>query len=115
MQYAIIVYETDAALSARDDAARAPAYWASYTAYSRALAEAGIARGGAGLEPPRTATTLRLRDGQRQVQDPAPSRPQHRGARPAGGGRRGRGRGEGGRGRRGGRRLGAWALRHPWR
>jgi hypothetical protein len=69
MHYAIIVYETDESMSARDDAGRAPAYWGSYVAYAKALREAGIARGGAGLEAPRTATTVRLRDGERQVQD----------------------------------------------
>ena len=62
MNYAIIVYESDAELSARDDPARAPAY-------SKALVDAGIARGGAGLEPPRAATTVRLRGGKRTVQD----------------------------------------------
>jgi hypothetical protein len=69
MQYAIIVYETPAELSARDDPARVGAYWASYTAYSKALVDAGVARGGAGLHPPAMATTVRLRGGSRLVQD----------------------------------------------
>lgn len=69
MQYAILVYETPAELAAREDPARAGAYWAAYTAYSQALVEAGVARGGAGLHPPAMATTVRLRGGQRQVQD----------------------------------------------
>lgn len=69
MQYAIVVYETPAELAAREDPARQGAYWAAYTAYSRALVEAGIARGGAGLHPPSSATTVRLRGGQRLVQD----------------------------------------------
>jgi len=69
MQYAIIVYETAADLAAREDPARAPAYWAAYTAYSQALVEAGVARGGAGLDVPAVATTLRLRGAQRMVQD----------------------------------------------
>ena len=69
MQYAILIHETDSELAARTDPARADAYWAAYTAYSRALAEAGVVRGGAGLTPPTAATTVRLRDGKRQVQD----------------------------------------------
>jgi hypothetical protein len=69
MQYSILVYETEAELSARNDPKRAEGYWAAYTAYSKALVEAGIARGGAGLLPPHDATTLRVRDGRRQVQD----------------------------------------------
>ncbi len=69
MQYTVIVYETPADQSARNDPEQAPAYWAAYTAYSQALAEAGVMTGGAGLQPPDTATTVRLRDGKRQVQD----------------------------------------------
>ncbi len=69
MQYAILVYETAAELAARNDPERATAYWSAYTAYSRALVEAGVAAGGAGLQTPDMATTVRLRDGKRQVQD----------------------------------------------
>lgn len=69
MQYAIIVYETDAELAARNDPARAGDYWSAYQAYSKALVDAGVARGGAGLAPPESATTIRLRGGKRQVQD----------------------------------------------
>lgn len=69
MQYAILIHESEEELAARDDPARAGEYWAAYTAYSRALVEAGILRGGEGLMPPRDATTLRIRDRKRQVQD----------------------------------------------
>ncbi len=69
MHYAIIVYETAAELAAREDSTRAPAYWAAYTAYSQALVTAGVARGGAGLAPPAVATTVRVRGGERDVQD----------------------------------------------
>ncbi|MBC7975691.1 MAG: YciI family protein, partial [Myxococcales bacterium] len=69
MQYSIIVYETDAELAARNDPQSAAAYWGAYLAYSKALSESGVARGGAGLLPPSDATTVRLRDGRRQVQD----------------------------------------------
>ncbi|MEJ0045376.1 MAG: YciI family protein [Rhodospirillales bacterium] len=38
-------------------------------AYTEALVAAGVMVGGNGLEPPSTSTTLRVRDGKRQVQD----------------------------------------------
>lgn len=69
MQYAILVYETASELAAREDPARAEQYWGAYTAYSQALVAAGIARGGAGLHAPGSATTVTQRDGQRLVQD----------------------------------------------
>ncbi len=69
MQYAIIVYETAEAHAERENPATAPAYWAAYMAYSKALSDAGVARGGAALQLPITATTLRMRGGKRQVQD----------------------------------------------
>ncbi len=69
MKYAIIVYETPEEIAAREDPARVAFYWSAYTAYSQALVAAGVAAGGAGLQPPAAATTIRLRDGHRQVQD----------------------------------------------
>ena len=69
MQYTILVYETEAELAARNDAKRKDAYWGAYRAYTKALRDAGVMVGGAGLEPPRTATTLRQHDGRRSVQD----------------------------------------------
>lgn len=69
MLYAVIVYETQQDFAERSDPATAPAYMGLHMAYGKALAEAGIAAGGAGLLPPATATTVRLRDGKRHVQD----------------------------------------------
>lgn len=69
MKYALIVYETPAEVAAREDPARAEAYWGAYIAFSQALAAAGVAAGGAGLQPPAMATTVRLTGGKRQVQD----------------------------------------------
>jgi hypothetical protein len=65
MQYAILIHETAEDFARRSD----PAFMGAWTAYSRAIREAGIVRGGAGLEPPETATSLSLRGGQRHVQD----------------------------------------------
>lgn len=69
MLYTILVYETESELAARTDPARKDAYWGAYRAYTQALRAAGVMVGGAGLQPPRAATTLRQPHGQRQVQD----------------------------------------------
>ncbi len=69
MNYAILINETESELAAREDPKRQGEYWAAYTAYSKALVEAGVMRGGAGLTPPHSATTLRVRGGTRQVLD----------------------------------------------
>ncbi len=63
MKYAILVYETAQDLANREH------HMPAYNAYSQALTEAGVMVGGAGLRPSHTATTLRLEQGQRQVQD----------------------------------------------
>lgn len=63
MKYAILVYETE------DDFANRPKHTPAYNAYSEALTKAGVAAGGAALSPSHTATTLRLRNDQRNVQD----------------------------------------------
>ena len=69
MKYTILVYENTADFGARTDAKRKDAYWGAYRAYTTALREAGVMVGGAALEPPRTATTVRQHDGKRRVQD----------------------------------------------
>jgi len=53
----------------RQDPVKAPSYWAAWMAYTGALAESGIMVSGAGLQPPETATTVRIRDGKREVHD----------------------------------------------
>lgn len=67
MKYALLVYETADDFAARTDEARQGTYWAGYAAYSKSLGEA--AAGGAALQPTDTATTVRLRDGERLVED----------------------------------------------
>jgi hypothetical protein len=69
MQFTILVYETEADFSARADERRKDAYWGAYRAYTKALADAGVMTGGAGLQPPHLATTVRHQGGQRHVQD----------------------------------------------
>jgi hypothetical protein len=69
MNYAILIYESQDDFAARTDPARAAKYFAQWPPYVKAIRDAGIHVAGAGLEPPRTATTLTLRNGERRVQD----------------------------------------------
>ncbi|SFA99143.1 Uncharacterized conserved protein [Collimonas sp. OK607] len=69
MNYSILIYENTAGFALRTDPELAPAYCAAWPAYTKTLQDAGIMVGGAGLELPDTATTIRLQDGKRQVQD----------------------------------------------
>lgn len=69
MQYMLIYKETTAEVARRDDPTDAPAYWGAWHAYIGALSGAGVVVSGNGLQPPRTATTVRVSGGQRQVQD----------------------------------------------
>ncbi|MCV2491618.1 YciI family protein [Geodermatophilus sp. YIM 151500] len=64
MQY-VMLLSADPESWGSPDAARVEE-WATYT---RALHEAGILVGGAGLEPPSVATTVRVRDGERLLTD----------------------------------------------
>lgn len=68
MKYMILNYIPPQDLTALDDA-RAAAEYALWSAYTKALIDAGVMVGGNGLHPSSTATTLRLQDGKRQVQD----------------------------------------------
>jgi hypothetical protein len=69
MQYMIVFTEEPAQFAKREDPAEAPAYWAAWGAYVGALQASGVVVSGAGLQPPSTATTVRLREGKRHVQD----------------------------------------------
>jgi len=69
MNYTILIYETPASFALRSDPQKSEAYWARWPRYKQALVDAGVFVGGAGLQLPQTATTLRLHDGQRVVQD----------------------------------------------
>ncbi len=69
MNYTLLIYERPADFADRTDPEQQQALWASWAPYTQALREAGVFVGGAGLRPPETATTLKLRGGQRLVQD----------------------------------------------
>ena len=68
MQYMLIACET-ADEVARRDGPDAAAYWGAWTAYSQAIAQSGVLLSGNALKPPNTATTVRLKDGHRHVED----------------------------------------------
>jgi hypothetical protein len=69
MNYTLVIYESAEDFAARKDPAKRDAYWSRIPPFLKALKDAGVFVGGAGLETPDTATTIRLRDGQRLVQD----------------------------------------------
>lgn len=69
MQYMLLFTEPAEDFAKRTDPAAAPAYWGAWSTYVAAVREAGILVNGDGLEPPDTATTVRVRAGKRAVQD----------------------------------------------
>jgi hypothetical protein len=69
MQYLLMAMEDGTAFEARADPERAGGYWRSWEAYIDALTEAGVLLGAGGLEPPATATTLRVAEGAEVVHD----------------------------------------------
>lgn len=69
MQYMLILNETAEEFAKRNDPAQADQYWGGWNAFIGAMAAAGVIVKGDGLLGPATATTVRVRDGQRQIQD----------------------------------------------
>ncbi len=69
MEYLLMAMEDERAFEAREDPELRDVYWQSWNAYIAALTDAGILRGAGGLEPPFTATTVRVLDGAPVVQD----------------------------------------------
>jgi hypothetical protein len=65
----VLLLYTDEATEARFSPSERQELMGSYFAYTRALRAAGATTGGAPLEPTSAATTVRLRDGKRLVQD----------------------------------------------
>src|SRR5258708_6831044 len=70
MNYTLLIYENAAGFDLRNtpDAAARQAYWGGFMAYPKAPQGAGVLVGGC-LQPTATATTLRMRNGKRHVQD----------------------------------------------
>jgi hypothetical protein len=68
MKFVLVIYESPANFDARHDANRSR-YVGAWRAYYKALVDAGVYVGGAPLKEVATATTVRLKDGKRHVQD----------------------------------------------
>ena len=69
MQYTLMFYMSPSEFSARTDPAKRAAFWGAFLPYMQAVRDAGIFKGGAGLEPPESATTVKVQNGKRSVQD----------------------------------------------
>ncbi len=69
MRYMLMFYETEADVDQGRASGPANAYWGAWNAYVGAVQASGVMIEGNGLQPPETATTVRMREGRRQVQD----------------------------------------------
>lgn len=69
MQYILLLNETEADFAKRTDPERSVEYWGGWNAFIGAMAAAGIIVKGDGLQGPTFATTVRMIDGKRHVQD----------------------------------------------
>lgn len=68
MKYMMLIAESDGDIAQRKNA-EAPAYWAAWGAYMKAIHESGLFVEGHGLQDKTTATTVRVTNGKRVVQD----------------------------------------------
>ena len=68
MQFALLIYESAQDFAARKNDGNDP-YIGAWRVYYKALVESGAYVGGDPLEVPDTATTVRLKDAKRRVQD----------------------------------------------
>jgi hypothetical protein len=69
MNYTMLIYLSPADFAARTDPQQSEAFWGAFHPYAKSLFDAGIVVGSAGLQPPETATSLKLSNGKRLVQD----------------------------------------------
>jgi hypothetical protein len=69
MHYMLMLNETEAEFARRTDPAETQAYWGGWNAFIGAMAQAGVIVKGDGLQGPMLATTVRIVDGKRHVQD----------------------------------------------
>lgn len=68
MKYMMLIAESDHQMSQRKSA-EAPAYWAAWGAFAKSIGESGLMIEGHGLQDKTTATTIRVANGKRIVQD----------------------------------------------
>jgi len=68
MQYIVLIYGNEKGWSSLAKG-QAEKMYADYRKYTEDLSRAGVLRGGSELKPTTAATTIRVRDGKRQVTD----------------------------------------------
>ncbi|MBL8953086.1 MAG: YciI family protein [Myxococcaceae bacterium] len=69
MQFMILFNESPEELAKREHPEHTREYWGGWNAFIGAMVKAGVVVKGDGLKGPETATTVRIRDGRRIVQD----------------------------------------------
>lgn len=69
MQFMLIFNETAEELARRTDPGEAEAYWGAWGVFIGAMTEAGVIVKGDCLQGPGHATTVRIRDGKKEVAD----------------------------------------------
>lgn len=68
MQYMMLIYETGADFDARTNEKK-ETFWGAWRAYHKAMVDAGVYVTGSPLQPSAMGTTVRLKNGKRQVHD----------------------------------------------
>jgi len=69
MHYTLLFYESPEEFAARNDPRQRDDFWPPFLHYIKAIRDAGVYVAGSGLQGPETATTVKVRDGKRHVQD----------------------------------------------
>lgn len=69
MEYLLLFNSPAEDLDRKRDDPESSGFWEAWRAYMGAIYAAGVVKSGNALEPPFTATTVRLRDGKRHVHD----------------------------------------------
>ena len=69
MHYMLLLNETSEEFAKRNDPQQAASYWGGWNDFIGAMAQAGIIVKGDGLLGPDLATTIRVREGKRVVED----------------------------------------------
>jgi hypothetical protein len=69
MQFMLLLNETDADFARRHHPEQAADYWGGWTAFIAAMHQAGVIVRGDGLQGPHAATTVRVREGRRIIED----------------------------------------------
>ena len=69
MQYMLLIYQGTSSQSMPTDPAEMAKAYAPWMAYTKALHDAGVMVAGSQMAPSSAATTVRVREGKRHVQD----------------------------------------------